>query len=35
MLWAIKKNQVSDTYAYLMSWMDEGCFPKKKSFIRM
>jgi len=35
-MWTIKKkNQVSATYAHLMSWMEEGCFPEKKSFTRM
>ena len=36
MIWTItnkrklKKNQVSATYAHLMNWMEEGCFPKRK-----
>jgi len=34
-MWTIKKkSQVSATYAHLMSWMEEGCFLKKKKFYK-
>ena len=31
-MWTIKnkKNHVNATYARFMSWMEEGCFPKRK-----
>jgi len=34
-MWTIKKkNQVSTTYAHLMSWIEEGCFPEEFFFLQ-